>query len=341
MITHADTFVFRLTSTCDKHCFLCCNNYEEIKHGDSASFASLRYMFSEIQAYCSSAERPDDSFRPRVILTGGEALLYRSKDTERHCLLEVIEAVTNLVPQAKIIVKTGGFRQTNEYQRTLFDRVAHAFPFPIVEWRFGWNLYQDSIENALDRFNCTVVRILSHQHFVDIDTIYDKTSLESTCCALEEGLRQIGINAQDKMLLRFVLDDPNKHRRLAIKINGYTISIDLGPSYAPSRAAAIHEFYSEPSADCETIENGTSCLYYDTNMGLIHCNDSFVDARIHSLNRGTRSVADDLTFLNERFGRLRHFVALTRPRFASRKDRCFFCTRFVMTSLGDTAVEGV
>ena len=106
----------------------------------------------------------------------------------------------------------------------------------------------------------------------------------------------------------------------------------LAPRTLLIKLRLFTQFYSEPSSNCEMIDKGTSCFYYDMDMGLIHCNDSFVDARIQPLTCNGRSISDDLALLNDKFDRLRRFIAQEpRTRFESRKDRCFFCTKFVMT----------
>ena len=40
-------------------------------------------------------------------------------------------------------------------------------------------------------------------------------------------------------------------------------------------------------------------------------------------------------FLNDRFNRLSEFLAREAMHFPSRQERCFFCTKFIMTGLGD------
>jgi hypothetical protein len=298
-----------------------------------ARFAAIRNYWSEGATF--------NGF-PIVIFTGGEALLYKSRnDGKAVNLFHVLDALNKIVPEAKMIVKTSGFRAGNAFQRTLFDTITKSFSFPTLEWRIGWNIYQDSEDRALDRFVCTMSRILTHQRMASVDTIYDRTNVRNTCVVLQEGLRRIGVDVQEDMLLRFVLNDPNMHRRLTIKIGSYTIVLDLGPSYAPNSAAGVHEFYSEPSSECDTIDGGTSSLYYDTDMGLIHCNDSFVDARIPSRPYTGQSIAEDLAFLNDRFDKLRHFLARSHTQFESRKDRCFFCTKFIMTNVGEDEQRAV
>ncbi|MEY9470896.1 hypothetical protein ABH992_003295 [Bradyrhizobium yuanmingense] len=338
-MTHrADDFIFRLTTICDKKCMLCCNNYDEIKKYESAPFNLLIQKFSDVSERLS--HRDQRTAAPSFILTGGEALLYKSRaDSGYVNLMHVIAAITSIIPGAKVIVKTGGFCNDNRFQLTLFDSISRTFSFPMLEWRFGWNLYQDEGLRSLDRLVCTATRMLNHQHSVVIDTIYDKTNLKDTCAALEEGLRRIGMDVNSDMISQFVLDDPNTHRRLTIKIAGYTFVLDLGPSYAPNKAATDHEYYSEPSSECETIHKGTSCLYYDTDMRLLHCNDSFVDARVPPRPCSSYSASEDLAFLNERFEYLRRFLALTGTKFESRKERCFFCTKFVMSDAADNDVR--
>ena len=288
----ADSFVFRLTSLCDKKCMLCCNNYDEVKQYTVAGFKELLARFAEIRDYSSAPK--GHKCHPNIFLTGGEAFLYKSVSRDGIATLyEVIEAINRMMPQAKIIVKTGGFRRARKYQCALFDRIVHEYPFPIVEFRLGFNLYQDPERSAIDRFVFTIERVLGHQHFICIDTIYDKTNLRDTCRTLAEGLCRLSINIEQDMLLDLILEDPNQHRRIETVRAGETIILDLGPSYPPNKAAAAHEYYTEPSSACDTIDLGTSCLYYDTNMGLIHCNDSFVDARIPSLTLDNRSIAND------------------------------------------------
>jgi hypothetical protein len=288
--------------------------------------------FVEIRDYWISLGHVQAARDYRVILTGGEALLYKSRTEGGSArLLEVIEAVRRILPSARIIVKTGGFRPASKFQHKLFNQVSEEFKYPLLEWRFGWNLYQDAPERALNRFVHTILSILSHQKFVAIDTIYDKTNVEDTCQTMEQGLRLIGANLVPGTLLEFVQVDPNKHRRIEIEISDYSIIMDLGPSYAPNKASAVHEFYAEPASNCETIANGVSRLYYDVDMGLIHCNDSFVDARVPSLHRQGHPIADDLAFLNDRFASLKRFITRSNISFDTRKDRCFFCTKFVMT----------
>jgi hypothetical protein len=339
MTTRADTFVFRLTSLCDKKCVLCCNNYDEIRKNRMASFGDLLARFSEIRDYHLTATGGGDEGGPYVILTGGEALLYKSSRAGAAVtLFDVVAAVRCAVPGARVIVKSGGFRTGATFQRALFERISKAFPFPVLEFRLGWNLYQDddSEERAVDRFTCTVLRVLEHQPFVSIDTIYDKTNLRTTCRTLEEGLRRLGIGVEGELLLPLILRDANEHRRITIRTAREAIILDLGPSYPPNQAAAARDYYSEPSSECDLIENGTSCLYYDTDLSLIHCNDSFVDARVPSLAIGERPIADQLSFVNERFARLNSHLSHAWGRFKSRQERCFFCTRFVMADSAET-----
>ncbi|WP_445219347.1 hypothetical protein ACKWRH_03585 [Bradyrhizobium sp. Pa8] len=334
-MTHrADCFIFRLTTICDKKCMLCCNNYDEIKKYESASFNLLIRKLADVCEYISQHDQRNRA--PSFILTGGEALLYKSRADNGYVNLKhVVAAITSIIPGAKVIVKTGGFRNDNRFQRTLFDSISRTFSFPTLEWRFGWNLYQDEELRSLDRLVCTATRMLNHQHSVVIDTIYDKTNLGDTCAVLEEGLRRIGVDVSPDMISQFVLKDPNTHRRLAIKIAGYTFVLDLGPSYAPNKAATVHEYYSEPSSECEAIHNGVSCLYYDMGMRLLHCNDSFVDALVPPRPCGSHSISEELAFLNGRFEQFRRFLALTGTKFESRKERCFFCTKFVMSDATD------
>lgn len=340
MMTRANTFVFRLTSLCDKKCMLCCNNYAEIKRIGTASFKDLLARFSEIRDYVQSPASDSEDGGPYFFLTGGEALLYKSRQAgATMTLFDVIAAIRCGIPQAQVIVKTGGFRTNGAFQARLFDRIAEAFPFPAVEFRLGLNLYQDedSEERAVDRFTCTVSRVLKHQRFIPVDTIYDKANLISTCRVLEEGLRRIGIGVKDELLLPMVLQDPNEHRRITIKTARDAIILDLGPSYPPNEFSTVHEYYSEPSSECDLIENGTSCLYYDIDLKMIHCNDSFVDARVPSLAIDGRSVAAQLALVNERFSQLNNYLARRGVRFESRQERCFFCTRFVMTDFNESA----
>lgn len=330
----ADSFIFRLTSICDKHCMLCCNNYDEIKTAKSAALEDLRSRLAEIRDY--RAETDGCASRPYVFLTGGEAFLYRAPGRGRaETLFDVIQAVNSAIPEAGIVVKTGGFRQANSFQCALFDRIADMYASPLIEFRLGFNRYQDSEEEALDRFVSTVERVLAYQHYIAIDTIYDKTNLRDTCGTLEEGLRQVGIGIRKNRLLEMVLADPNDHRRIGIQASEDSIVLDLGPAYPPNEAATVHEYYSEPSSDCDTIGAGTSALYYDTDMGLIHCNDSFVDARVAPLRLQPRSIASELAFLNARFRQLSVNFAERRTRFQSRQERCFFCTGFVMAAASE------
>ncbi|MFI5253091.1 MAG: hypothetical protein ACHQQQ_11750 [Bacteroidota bacterium] len=329
----ADSFIFRLTSVCDKKCVLCCNNYDGIKTSKSAQFDRLISKFADISEYYVSRKRID--ITPNIFLTGGEAFLYRSAiKNGTGTLFDVIKAAIEIIPQARIIVKTGGFRSYNKHQRHLFDLIVRAYPRPVIEFRLGFNRYQDTEESALDRFVCTVESVLSYQHFISIDTIYDKENLSNTCNTLEAGLRRMGINVEPNMLLDIVLHDPNEHRRIEIRMPQDAIILDLGPSYAPNKAASVREYYTEPSSACEIIDSGTSTLYYDTNLQLIHCNDSFVDASVPSLRIGNGSISNELEFLNERFSWLNEFIAHENVQFHSRKDRCFFCTKYVMTDAG-------
>jgi hypothetical protein len=337
MERHADTFIFRLTSVCDKKCMLCCNNYDGIKKRRTVPFGALLGRFADIRDYWAEGRHED---RQYIFFTGGEAFLYRSAGREGTATLcDVIGAAHGLIPRAGIVVKTGGFGKKGKYQRDMFDRISAANPFPIVEFRLGFNRYQDSEEAALDRFVCTVETVLAHQRMIAIDTIYDRTNLPDTCGALEEGLRRIGIGAERNMLLDLVLENPNEHRRIEIRTTERSIILDLGPSYPSSVAAASHEYYSEPSSACDLIETGTSSLYYDTDMGLIHCNDPFVDARVPSMGRRHGSIRNEVTFVNGKLGGLSRFLKREGVRFASRQERCFFCTKYVMTDLG--AGDGV
>src|SRR6266536_5616143 len=128
MTTRADTFVFRLTSLCDKRCMLCCNNYNEIKRIGTTSFEDLLIRFSEIRDYFILAAAGDpDQGGPYFFLTGGEALLYRSRRAGvAVTLFDVIAAIRSAISRARVIVKTGGFQPATKFQAGLFDQIART-----------------------------------------------------------------------------------------------------------------------------------------------------------------------------------------------------------------------
>lgn len=326
-------FIFRLTSACDKKCPVCCNNFDDIWKPGVAAFGALLERFSDIASYWSG---PGGKLRPAercVILTGGEPLLYKSRHGNAPaCLFDVLEALERIVPAAKILVKTGGFRSDDRYVPPLFDRIGRRFDHPALEWRLGWNLYQDPEREALDRLVFTVAKILMRQPVVSIETIYDRSNVAATCDLLEQALRVIGINVDAGLLSRPVLRAPENQHRMEIKVAEYCIDLHLGPAYAPSPDQAARGFYAERSSRCDTIHEGVSSVYYDVNLGLMHCNDPFVDARIPALARQGCSIAEDVAELDARFEQLRGHITDAAVMFETRKARCFFCTEFVLNS---------
>jgi len=335
------TFIFRVTSTCDKGCVLCCNNFEEIKRFQNVPFNAFLSKIVSIKTYVKDQLELGAGSKafPYIILTGGEALLYRSrKASARVTLFELIDAIVTVLPNAAVVVKTGGFEEGHKFQLTLFERISNAFSHPRLEWRFGWNLYQGE-ERALERFVLTAGRIMSHQNTVFIDTIYDATNLRDTFTVMEKALMELGVSGLGDDLVRFVLQNPERHRRIRFLVHEHAIIVDVGPSYPPNEASSRHEYYSESPSECVSIMHGTDYLYYDVDLRLVHCNDSYVDARIPAAERFGCSIGEDHDFLNARFQQLADHLVNTEPVFRSRQERCFFCTKFIMAGVGDAGAR--
>lgn len=320
-------FVFEITTYCDKKCVLCCN--DSVRKKSAMSFSALSGKLEEIRNFCAK-----NGYIPHLVFTGGESFLYRDKTpNETKNLKDVIVLAKTKVPNSVLYIKTSGFTE-NKYLDLLLNELLCQYNPAELKIRLGINLYQKSGSDTCDRLAHMLDRLLPRRETVPIDTIYDKDNLAKTCSVMEQVLCQFGfISATNGQLLKLIDTDPGVHRRLKVSNGKNTIYLDMGPSYSPRPESDGYSYFEEKiSGPCATIEKGPMAIYYNSNFNLIHCNDSFVDARISPIDScQLPSLNDQQVFLQRKFAGLKEFLKKKEMQFKNRKERCFFCTKFVMS----------
>ncbi|OGT06879.1 MAG: hypothetical protein A2103_05320 [Gammaproteobacteria bacterium GWF2_41_13] len=326
-------FILGLTSACDKKCVLCCNNYDEIYKNVALDFDRLGSKLRDMKTFCTSEPFKNRFNSVYIMLTGGEAFLYQQVDQagETKNLLDVIGAIQAEIPNVRIVVKTGGFFAHHQKVAQLWDRISRDYPYPAVEFRLGFNLYQKQGQSAEERLIDMTQRMLAHQKMAILDTIYDKNNLQRTAETLEKGLQQLDFCVGQNALISLIRKSPEEHKRINMTNKMHKIFLDVGPAYAPNSASAVYDYFEEAPNPCPTIEEYPNYLYYDTALNLVHCNDSYVDARIPPIRLSANTVLEEWLFMKERFERLKQFLLTTQKQFKTRKERCFFCTKYVMS----------
>ncbi|HBA59224.1 MAG TPA: hypothetical protein DCZ92_00080 [Elusimicrobia bacterium] len=317
-------FVFEVTTLCDKRCPLCCN--DSMSKGAVMNFDVLAGKLDEAREF--SATR---GLKPSLVFTGGEAFLYRENTAAgARNLADIVALAKAKVPGAAVYVKTSGF-SANPYLDGLFDRLAAKYNQDELKVRLGINAYQRSGRDLVERFSHMLEKLLPRQDVVTVDTIYDKANLERTCADIEEVLVRHGfLSAAKGQLFAAVKKDPNKHLRLKFTAGGKELFLDLGPAYTPTGTCGGDCYDERVTGPCATIENGSNALYYNARFDLIHCNDSFVDGSVKPLSGAALpTMAAQHDFLQKRYAQLKEELKARAP-FGSRKDRCFYCTKFMM-----------
>lgn len=325
-------FILGLTSACDKQCVLCCNNYDEIYKNVALDFDRLGPKLRDMRTFCTSELFKNRFDSVYVMLTGGEAFLYKQVDQEGKTrnLFDVIEAIQAEIPSVRIVIKTGGFFAHHQKAAQLWDRISRAYVYPEVEFRLGFNLYQKQGQGAEERLIDMTQRMFAHQKTAILDTIYDKNNLQRTAEMLEKGFQQLGFYLEKNTLVSLIQKNPEEHKRINMTNKMHKIFLDIGPAYAPNLASAVYDYFEEAPNPCPTIEAYPNYLYYDAAFNLIHCNDSYIDASFPPIRLPVNTVLEEWLLMKERFERLKQFLLTTRKQFKTRKERCFFCTKYVM-----------
>lgn len=321
------TFVFCVTKLCDKRCLVCCNNQERVSH--SMDYEAYRQKLMMLAEYIRDTEY--ESRRPRIILTGGECFLYRTRDRigGTKNILDLVLDAKDLVPSAALILKTTGWLP-NRRLDWLLERMFEGVTDDSFSIRLGLNLYQNDGRDAEDRFGYMLERILSYQDQVLVDCIYDKDNFEDTMKVWSRTLSPFDLTAL--RLRESVEEDPSEHQGYLFVKGSKLIRLELGPSYSPSSNCDDREYWDEKNPGlCRRIESGVDQLFYDYDLSVCHCNDSYVDATVPFIWFGKcHSIADEVLFFQQRLRALRDHLQETSRQFATRKQRCFYCTRFVL-----------
>lgn len=321
-------FVFEVTTYCDKKCILCCN--DSVRKKNVMDFAHLMGKLDEIHDFCARKK-----FTPALVFTGGEAFLYKDAAAGK-TLKDVVDMAKAKFPGAVVYIKTSGFTE-NTYLDSLLDSLLKQYPAPELQIRLGINFYQKSGIDMQKRLMHMLEKLLPHQGMLTIDTIYDRDNLARTCEIMELAFDGAGFTAvKNGQLLELIKESPCRHKRLKISNKEHTIYLDMGPSYSPRlESDNCHYFEELISAPCANIQNGPMSIYYNAGFDLIHCNDSFVDGSVSPIKTGSATDLPTIdaqhAFLQKRFDELKQFLNSGSKQFNNRKDRCFFCTQFVMS----------
>lgn len=317
------TFIFRITSLCDKACEACCNGQQKAIHIPAQLFLK---KLDDIQIFAEAKK-----IQPIIGLTGGEPFLYVDPRNRSHiCLL--VHCILERIPSAEILIRTSGW----EAHPILDDRLASLFnkiPKNQLNISLGFNLFQKQGVDASKRFKHMLSLLLAYQDRVIFDVIYNRLNVEKTIDLIEAGLADF--NFQYQGIRAHILSQPSTPHRFTSRHreNVKQIIIEAYPAYNAYQQGNQAHFFDEnvSCGVCHEIKTGPTQLFYREDLSLYHCNDPFLDSRISPIEKERfLSVSDEVNAMCDRLARLRQLFFDQQLTFKNKQMRCAFCTQFMM-----------
>jgi hypothetical protein len=333
-------FIFRITQTCDKRCpTCCCGDAKDVLDPDR-----YRRKLIDIDRYSKRGNG-----RPVIILTGGEAFLYRGKDqTGKRCTLaDLCELTLKVAPTAKLVIKTAGWTP-HRYLDGLLSKVTCLPADPPIEVRFGFNLYQHNGVGARERLHHMIASILHTQDILRLETIYDRTNLADTVDCIIDVLGSFGFKGGKE--LKACFSHPNTYLRLKIPIEWQenatesdrpaqkTILLDTMPAYEGLRHVPSDRYYEAAwESLCPAIGIGPDHILYNPDLSFYQCNDAFGDYSTAAFKPDRfQSIHEEFAFLSEGFTRIKNQIMNEQSVFNTKREQCLYCSK-LMHSSAETA----
>ncbi len=295
--------------------------------GYTVKFDKFQNKINEIANYF----KINNPKSPTLIFTGGEAFFYKDITTSRNKfnLCNLIDYTCECIPEAKILIKSSGWFDNKNLEQ-IYSHLCKRYDNSKLLFTLGFNLYQKAGLHAAERLDNMINNILSRQSFLCIDTIYDKKNFDATFEILKKIIGKYDNSA--KFLKKAVKCEPHLHQSFLFKIQGKDVRLDLGPSYDPSNDPLNNFFWDEPiCGKCRTIIEGPDHIFYNYDFSLYHCNDSFVDGSISPISPETlKTIHQQHKYLENSFKELKNIFEHNKILFKNRKERCFYCTKFLL-----------
>ena len=322
------TFIFRITSLCDKACEACCNGQQNATHISMQQFIK---KLDDIQRFVESEE-----LIPIIGLTGGEPFLYVDSSHSAN-IGSLVNQIHQRIPLAEIVMRTAGWAP----HPILDDRLISLFksiPKKQLNISFGFNLFQKQGVGAKTRFNHMLKLLLAYQDRVILDVIYNRLNLEKTMDLIEEELADF--NFRYRGIRAHILSQPSTPHRFTSRHreNQQQIIMDAYPAYNACQQSNQAHFFDEniSCGVCHEINTGPTQLFYREDLSLYHCNDPFIDSRVSPLKKERfLSVADEFNYMRCQFSRLRKLFSDQQLVFNHKQARCAFCTQFMMGEMAN------
>lgn len=315
------TFVFRITSACDKHCEACCNGEQTISRINCQDFIK---KLIDIKKF---TEKED--ITPTIGFTGGEPFFYNDSSNCANIYTLTKEA-REIFPHGTVTIRTSGWLQNDKLDNllhSLFD-LANKKQLNIS---FGISLFQNRGINTKARLKHMLGLLLEHQDIIILDVIYNKINIKETAHILENSL--ISFNFRYRGIMDNLLADPSNPFRFVSRKDKKSIVMNTYPAYNACDQASDNDFFADKVScgACEEIKSGSTQIYYMPDLSFYHCNDPFVDYAISPIsNNKFPSASAEHVYLKKRLEKINKVFADKKLMFTNKQKRCAFCTKFMM-----------